>query len=112
MTMRGDVRLDAACDGIPVFEDMRARPALAPYSALTVFDRSVTNPAVAPRRRIFQHRGRNDSIASGQPVATQRGNDLRMEMASATLGWLARADRDTERVQKGPPEPMSRALGG
>jgi len=112
MTMKVDVRLDAACDGMLVFEDMRARAALAPRSALTVFDRSVTSPAVAPRRRIFQHRGRNDSIASGQPVAAQHGNDLRMDTASATLGCLARADRGTERVQEGPPERMSRALGG
>ena len=112
MTMKVDVRLDAACDGMLVFEDRRARAALARCSALTVFDRSVTNPAVAPRRRIFQHRGRNDSIANGQPVAAQHGTDLRMDTASATLGWLAKADRDTKRVQEGPPEPMSRALGG
>ena len=110
--MDGDVLLDAACDEMAVFEDVRARRGGDLCSALTVFDRSVTSPAVAPRRRIFQHRGRNDSIASGQPVAAQHGNDLRMDTASATLGCLARADRGTERVQEGPPERMSRALGG
>ena len=112
MTMKGDVRLDPASDGTLLFEDIGPRSGLGPRSALTVFDRSVTSPAVAPRRRIFQHRGRNDSIASGQPVAAQHGNDLRMDTASATLGCLARADRGTERVQEGPPERMSRALGG
>src|SRR5262249_61970522 len=73
MTMKVDVRLDAACDGMLVFEDMRARAALAPCSALTVFDRSVTNPAVAPRRWIFQHRGKNDSIPNRQPEAAHHG---------------------------------------
>src|SRR5262249_57549298 len=84
MTMKVDVRLDAACDGMLVLEDRRARAALARCSALTVFDRSVTNPAVAPRRRIFQHRGRNDSIATGQPVAPQHGTDLEMDTATPT----------------------------
>ena len=116
MTMKVDVRLDAACDGMLVFEDMRARAALAPRSALTVFDRSVTSPAVAPRRPIFQHRGRNVSSAAGQLVATHLGNHLKIDSADATLsatpGWLVKPDRDTERVQKGPPEPVSRAWGG
>ena len=110
--MDGDVHLDAACDEMAVFEDVRARRGGDLCSALTVFDRSVTSPAVGPRRRMFWHRGRNDSSAIGQPVATPHGDHPGMDTASATLGWPVKSKRDTERVQTGPPVPMSRALAG
>jgi hypothetical protein len=35
-----------------------------------------------------------------------------MDTASATLGCPVKSKRDTERVQTGPPVPMSRALAG
>jgi hypothetical protein len=101
--MEGDVRLDAARNEMVVLEAVRARQGVGLPSALTAFDRSVTSPAVGPPKRRFWHRGRNDSSALGQPVATLHGDHLGRDTASARLGWRVKSKRDTELVQTGPP---------
>ena len=57
-----------------------------------------------------------ESIDWGMALLELHSDHLAVDTASATLGatpgWLVKPDRDTERVQKGPPEPVSRAWGG
>ena len=95
---RGMLRSSLRYGGIPI-EFHGEATAVRACATLTLFNRSVTSRAVAPRRRTFWRRGRNDSIAGEQSLAMQ--NSLFLE-----------AKRDIERVQKGLPELMSRARGG
>ena len=51
-----------------------------------------------------------ESIDWGMALLELHSDHLAVDTASATLGCLVKSKRDIERVQKGLPELMSRAL--
>ena len=53
-----------------------------------------------------------ESIDWGMALLELHSDHLAVDTASATLGCPVKSKRDTERVQTGPPVPMSRALAG